>query len=673
MLDLLESSSGWREVAGLIENRKSAVVIAPRSYGKWSLLQKYAKQYSADSKLRCLVVSSRIPSLEGDIEYSWLWDLVRSQLAWRRRIKVTTCSSFLSAFAAILSETTYHIMVFIGGAGRGHEETHYRVLSTFQRMLGTGRLTVVGTDDYSSFYYQKQNYLLSDLHSLFQVHIGPITHGEIKACITDALQGRRPDDYVTTTAENIHRRSGGHLGLAEELLLSLERESWPPLGPLWDSCVEGSVRRSVVLESISRALEEDAVGYSRTAVEYRLPACPEQNSPRIHILRQLGVLQREDPPLVRLCGGAITKLIEGLQRGPTTGSPGRIGTIVSEAGPRLFQDGPVELRDDDLVVLHLSDLHVGELHYKHRLTWPGGQLNPNEQSAGELIREDLQSLELSGRIDAMVLSGDLVCSGSPNEFRRAQSVIEELLLEMNLDLSRLLLVPGNHDIEWNPGSLGVANYGKPVSREGYDDFLKLLGKAPQGEIDVVEVTSRSNTVKLQLVGLDSNRVEGPQAAGIGFVSRDALVAAKKAVQEFRSNVPSDTQALNWIVVHHHIFPATPTPLSEAEGRVVSIMANSAEILDYANQWKVEVILHGHEHQPSITVARRWPIDVGDVFAPIASIGAGSFSVKRDSLGPFSRNHYYVLVRRADGLLIRSRQQGTGGVKFVSHSDMWLPR
>ncbi len=331
----------------------------------------------------------------------------------------------------------------------------------------------------------------------------------------------------------------------------------------------------------------------------------------------------------------------------------------------------MDLRDDDLVILHLSDLHVGDNH-RYRLTWPGGQINPNEQSASELLLEDLQALGVMNRVDGMVLSGDFVWRGAPDEFRRASTVVQSLVAAAGIDLTRVVLIPGNHDVEWNPGSLGSRSYGKAVSRESYDDFVRLLGKTLQGETDDARIISRSGKFGVHIVGLDSNRVEGPNAAGIGFVSRDALLAAGKLVATFKAELPCLT-AFTWMAVHHHVFPATSSPLREAEGAKVSSMANSAEILEYANQWKAEIVLHGHEHQPCVTVARRWPADVGDVFTPITSVGAGSFGVKRDYLGPFSRNHYFMLVRRPNGILIRSRCQGSSGIKFVAHSDMWLPR
>src|SRR6267154_2293356 len=190
MQDLLEFSAGWRELVGLLQDRRSAVAIAPRYFGKWLVLEKYASENTNDPESRCLTLSSRLPTVNGDVDYASLWIQVRGQLLSKSRLKVFDCSSFLSAFNTLLAETDLYLKVFIDGAGRGHEESHYRVLSSFHRLLGPGRLSVVSTDDYSSFYYQKHNFLLSDLHSLTKVQIGPSTAEELCAFLSQA-QGFR--------------------------------------------------------------------------------------------------------------------------------------------------------------------------------------------------------------------------------------------------------------------------------------------------------------------------------------------------------------------------------------------------------------------------------------------------------------------------------------------------
>lgn len=673
---LLKLSAAWRETTTLVEAGKSVVLISPRHYGKWSLLEDYAIARAVTGGTKFITVSSFASSLDGGIDYSRLWEMARRQLGVRSRSRVIDGPSFELAFQSAAGENKQPIIALIGGAIRGNEENHYELLSTFHRLLvhwprkSICKLTVLAVDDYSLFYFNKRHFLLSELHSYTRIHVLPTNAHDISACVFTVSCGAVSQADARVMGEGVFAVSGGHLGVAEEIVRGLELAGWPRTREEQDAQIGRTLRASNVLESMSRALEEDAQAYSVTALEYREPACPEHNTPRIHVLRQLGVLLPHAPPLVQLCSGAITGLVEAFSQPTQVATPGRVGTIVSEIGPRLFEEGPVTVTDDDFVVLHLSDLHVSK-HYRHRLTWKGGQLNSNEHSAGDLLRADLEADGLVGRIDAMVLSGDFVWEGSGDEFRRAREVIKEIFDAVQINADRVVFVPGNHDVRWNPGDLGSVAHSNSVSREDYDDFLRLLGKGSV-DVDLVDVANRAGSASLRILGLDSNRVEGPKAPGIGYVSRESFAAAKALLDE-RTHHREDRREYTWLVVHHHVFPATAAPLANAEARQVSVMANAAEVLDYANQWRAELILHGHEHQPCITVARRWPIDVGEVFAPIASLGAGSFGVSREYLGPFSRNQYFLVYRRPTGILVRSRCQGAGGIRFIPHSDMWLPR
>jgi 3',5'-cyclic AMP phosphodiesterase CpdA len=279
---------------------------------------------------------------------------------------------------------------------------------------------------------------------------------------------------------------------------------------------------------------------------------------------------------------------------------------------------------------------------------------------------------LEGRVDALVLTGDFAWSGETDEFRLARALIDELIKRLKLSLDHVLLVPGNHDMTWNPSPLAPAHDKQSVSRANYDDFIELLKqKRPTSESELLPIVSRSGRIKLRLLGLDSNRVEGPKAAGLGYVSPEAFHEAARLLEAD----PTDgfEQVFTWILVHHHVFPATSVQLEDALEKRVSLMGNALDLQQHAAHWQAEAILHGHEHQPSVTVAARWPVELGQQFTPLTVIGAGSFSAKRDKLGPFSRNHYYVLYRRAEDIIVRSRQLGESLNVFVPHNDMILPQ
>ena len=79
-------------------------------------------------------------------------------------------------------------------------------------------------------------------------------------------------------------------------------------------------------------------------------------------------------------------------------------------------------------ILHLSDLHVTGADTPETLLAP-------------LLLAELK------RPDYLVVSGDLADKSEPDGFERAYEVLEYLLKKLDLSGERLILCPGNHDVE----------------------------------------------------------------------------------------------------------------------------------------------------------------------------------------------------------------------------------
>ncbi|NEO82061.1 HEAT repeat domain-containing protein [Moorena sp. SIO4G3] len=87
-----------------------------------------------------------------------------------------------------------------------------------------------------------------------------------------------------------------------------------------------------------------------------------------------------------------------------------------------------------MYILHLSDLHI---------TTPEQATLWSNQLAQDLI-QDLQIPNL----DALILSGDIANYSTPDEYQAAQQFIENLRQDFPLDSKQIVLVPGNHDLNW---------------------------------------------------------------------------------------------------------------------------------------------------------------------------------------------------------------------------------
>jgi len=100
--------------------------------------------------------------------------------------------------------------------------------------------------------------------------------------------------------------------------------------------------------------------------------------------------------------------------------------------------------DRSLTILHLSDLQYGNNH-------PFGIGDAATANSGSLftkMADDLKSLvvDAGGRVDCIVVSGDLTERGTPSEFAQAFAFLNQLCGVLGVESSKVVLIPGNHDV-----------------------------------------------------------------------------------------------------------------------------------------------------------------------------------------------------------------------------------
>ena len=95
-------------------------------------------------------------------------------------------------------------------------------------------------------------------------------------------------------------------------------------------------------------------------------------------------------------------------------------------------------QDVPLRILHLSDLHVSAD------TDPLSLLEPLAAD----LRDPREGPGVD-RLDYLVISGDITNRAAPQEFEKAREFVSALIEQFGLTAERCILVPGNHDLDWD--------------------------------------------------------------------------------------------------------------------------------------------------------------------------------------------------------------------------------
>lgn len=280
-------------------------------------------------------------------------------------------------------------------------------------------------------------------------------------------------------------------------------------------------------------------------------------------------------------------------------------------------------------ILHLSDLHFGD-HHGFRTD----STDEYDRGVGSLLDHLTSDLDkIDCHPDILVVSGDLTSMAHGPEFQRASSFISELLGRHKLDKSRIVVVPGNHDVIWLPGD-------SEATLSEYNNFTSRLYQTPVQDYELRFATHGD----LFVLGLDATRLETPARGGTGFVGRDQLQRAAELLDR-----EAHDAMVRMLAIHHHLLPVAWIGDRPAN-YPASATLDSPSILAWAQEHRFAVILHGHQHQEFLCTFQFPARDHG----PLVVSGSPSIGAKRESLPPNARNGYQIITVEGSDLEVETR-------------------
>lgn len=360
--------------------------------------------------------------------------------------------------------------------------------------------------------------------------------------------------------------------------------------------------------------------------------------------------------------------LQPFQRGHRTD---RVSPALSRV-PVSFETTPFVTKSP--YVVQLSDVHFHPDHHAFDVT--GGDLH---LSLAHSVIEDLRSSQRDIPPAALLLTGDFTWMGTAAEFDLALEFIQKLQSAFDLKPEQLVMLPGNHDIQWSTQEPVEYDPSQEVSlppekaEENYRDFAaKVVRFTPEPYLSMGRRFILGNYLALDVVALNSCRLEQQRFAGFGFVQRQQLEDAARRMGWHEDNAARVHYRL--LALHHHVVPVVPAEEIKQLDPSYSLTLDAGQITYAAQRYGVDLILHGHQHHPFAGCLARSPHD-GDfqVGRSLAIHGAGSAGVKRGHIGPGGRNSYSVLSFSEHGVEVEVRSTSGDEQGFATEWTCFFAR
>lgn len=303
-----------------------------------------------------------------------------------------------------------------------------------------------------------------------------------------------------------------------------------------------------------------------------------------------------------------------------------------------------------LVFIHLSDIHFGKKADGteiHRFRTGRSPLGDQKTLAEHIIDECSDERQDNVGI-FIIISGDTAYQAIRDEYKQALSFIQSLTNDMGLGLDQIVIVPGNHDVNWKLSNHEIS--------QRFDEFLMFVKDVYDSKFDVIypfinwdfglrsqrpapeQILSvhKSPEHGVVFVGFNTCVIEDHQLH-FGAIGKEQVKLAESALTDV------DASWVRVAVMHHHVLPLESRLSLEGNGAEMdgTIVRDYALIERELHTLGFDIVLHGHKHEPGIRVSQLVHAFGSKQRKNLIVCGAGSAGADRDDLPADWGNHFAI--------------------------------
>lgn len=325
----------------------------------------------------------------------------------------------------------------------------------------------------------------------------------------------------------------------------------------------------------------------------------------------------------------------------------------------------VRLKSNTL--LHITDLHfsLGEKRRDQHIWRLESEVDETANTLSSALHASIGNRQIGG----VIVSGDLTVLGSTDEFNEARNSLSKLLGLLDLAPDHLIVIPGNHDIQWGTDETysaeSVVTAVPAAAKKNYEAFYEQLFQHPPSKhLAMGRRWLFPSGLTLEIVALNSSSLQTGKnfLAGMGRIDEAAFEEVRRGLDWPTASEPQSTAALRMLVMHHHLAVTEDIEPDSGYPHGYGMAVDAVRIQRLSAKHRVQLALHGHKHRAFL-----WRSSVYDLpehastnykLGEISIIGGGSAGSKETE---GSSNYFNLLdfnPTQMDVLMYRARSKGS---------------